>query len=100
LPEPIFTPATKALEGHDQNISREYLAELIGEPNAAELERLTLALYRRAADHMDARGLILADTKFEFGLIKGKIHLIDEALTPDSSRVWEKATWRPGTAPE
>lgn len=100
LPQPIFTPATKAAEGHDQNISRAELAAAIGAPLAAELEKLTLALYKRASAHMDARGLILADTKFEFGRIDGKLTIIDEILTPDSSRVWEKSAWAPGKVPD
>ena len=101
LPQPIFTPATKAPDGeHDQNITRDDLQQIAGAPNAAELERLTLAIYDRAAEHIAGKGLILADTKFEFGMINGKLHLIDEALTPDSSRVWEASTWKPGQTPE
>jgi phosphoribosylaminoimidazole-succinocarboxamide synthase len=100
LPEPIFTPATKADEGHDENISREQLAKLIGQDLAKELERLTLNVFGRASQHLEARGLILADTKFEFGYINGKLCLIDEILTPDSSRVWEKKDWKPGRAPD
>ncbi len=100
LPEPIFTPATKADEGHDENISREQLAKLIGQDLAKELERLTLTVFGRASRHLEARGLILADTKFEFGFIDGELRLIDEILTPDSSRVWEKKDWKPGKAPD
>lgn len=100
LPEPIFTPATKADEGHDENISREKLAELIGTDLAKELERLTLAVFAKAAEHLGKRGLILADTKFEFGFIDGKLCLIDEILTPDSSRVWERKDWAPGKTPD
>jgi len=100
LPEPIFTPATKALEGHDQNITREELAQTAGAPVAADLEKLTLAIYDLASKHMDSRGLILADTKLEFGFIGGKLSLIDEILTPDSSRVWEKSAWAPGKVPD
>ncbi|MBI4423743.1 MAG: phosphoribosylaminoimidazolesuccinocarboxamide synthase, partial [Elusimicrobia bacterium] len=88
LPEPIFTPSTKAEKGHDENIDRERLAALVGRDAAAEVERASLALYRFAAEHAQARGLILADTKFEFGLEGGRLILIDEALTPDSSRFW------------
>src|SRR5262249_27535482 len=80
LPQVIFTPATKADEGHDENISREQLAKLIGQDLAQELERLTLAVFKRASEHLASRGLILADTKFEFGHIDGKLHLIDEIL--------------------
>jgi len=100
LPQPIFTPATKAPEGHDQNISRAELARMLGAETAAELERLTLLIFGLAGAHMSARGLILADTKLEFGYIDGKIHLIDEILTPDSSRVWEASAWKPGSAPD
>jgi phosphoribosylaminoimidazole-succinocarboxamide synthase len=100
LPQPIFTPATKADEGHDENISREQLAELIGRDLAKELERLTLTVFGRAAQHLEERGLILADTKFEFGFIDGELRLIDEILTPDSSRVWEKKDWKPGRTPD
>ena len=100
LPEPIFTPATKADEGHDENISREQLAKMIGADLAKELERLTLAVFAKASDHLAKRGLILADTKFEFGYIDGELRLIDEMLTPDSSRVWEKKDWKPGKTPD
>jgi phosphoribosylaminoimidazole-succinocarboxamide synthase len=100
LLEPIFTPATKADEGHDENISREQLAKLIGRDLAKELERLTLTVFGRASQHLEERGLILADTKFEFGVIDGELRLIDEILTPDSSRVWEKKDWKPGKTPD
>jgi phosphoribosylaminoimidazole-succinocarboxamide synthase len=100
LPEPIFTPATKADEGHDENISREQLAQLIGADLAKELEKLTLAVFAKASEHLASRGLILADTKFEFGFIDGELRLIDEILTPDSSRVWEKKDWKPGKTPD
>lgn len=100
LPTPIFTPATKADEGHDENITREQLAHMVGDELARELERLTLAVFKRASEHLAARGLILADTKFEFGFIDGKIRLIDEILTPDSSRVWVAADWKPGRTPD
>ncbi len=100
LPEPIFTPATKADEGHDENISRERLAELVGRDLAKELERLTLNVFGRASRRLEERGLLLADTKFEFGFIDGKLCLIDEMLTPDSSRVWEKKGWAPGQTPD
>ena len=100
LPTPIFTPATKADEGHDENISRERLAEMIGPELAKTLEELTLRVFAMASEHLAKRGLLLADTKFEFGYINGKLHLIDEILTPDSSRVWEKKDWKPGKTPD
>ncbi len=99
LPEPVFTPATKAEGGeHDENISFEATAKRIGAANAAELRRLTLELYRRAAAHAEQRGLILADTKFEFGRTAEGIVLADEVLTPDSSRFWDGGQWKPGGA--
>ena len=100
LPETIFTPATKADEGHDENITREQLASQVGSELSSQLEKLTLSVFKKAADHLDKRGLILADTKFEFGYINGEIRLIDEILTPDSSRVWEKSDWHPGKTPD
>jgi len=99
LAEPIFTPATKAESGHDQNISRAQLAGMIGTELARELERLTLALYRFAHDYAASKGLLLADTKFEFGMHDGRITLIDEVLTPDSSRYWDAAAYKPGSSP-
>ncbi|MBI4874677.1 MAG: phosphoribosylaminoimidazolesuccinocarboxamide synthase [Acidobacteria bacterium] len=96
LPEPIFTPATKAQSGHDENVSFERAAELIGEDLAAQLRDRTLAIYRRAAGYAAERGVILADTKFEFGFIDGTLVLADEVLTPDSSRFWPAETYRPG----
>ena len=97
LPEPLFTPATKSEGGaHDENISYEEIAALVGPDNAAELRRLTLAIYNKAAGHAESRGLILADTKFEFGRVGGTIILADEVLTPDSSRFWDAAQWKPG----
>ncbi len=99
LPEPIFTPATKSEGGsHDENISFERAEMAVGAAEAAELRRLTLAIYGRAAAHAESCGLILADTKFEFGRIAGEIILADEVLTPDSSRFWDKALWHPGGA--
>jgi phosphoribosylaminoimidazole-succinocarboxamide synthase len=99
LPEAIFTPATKSQDGaHDENIAFEGVERAVGVADAAELKRLTLALYGRAAAHAEARGLILADTKFEFGRTAGGIILGDEVLTPDSSRFWEAAKWKPGGA--
>jgi len=99
LAEPIFTPATKAASGHDENISRAQLANALGAELARQLEDVTLALYRHAHAYALLRGLILADTKFEFGMLDGGLVLIDEALTPDSSRYWDEATYRPGGAP-
>lgn len=96
LPEPIFTPATKATEGHDLNIGFAAVADSIGRDLATQGRDLTLKLYRNAAEHAASKGLILADTKFEFGLVEGRLTWIDEALTPDSSRYWEAKTWRPG----
>jgi phosphoribosylaminoimidazole-succinocarboxamide synthase len=97
LPEPIFTPSTKAEVGHDQNITRDELAALVGAPLASELAERSLALYRAGAERAAAVGLILADTKFEFGWIDGRVALIDELLTPDSSRFWEASLHRPGS---
>ena len=99
LDDPIFTPATKAITGHDENISRAQLAAALGRELAEQLEDVTIALYRHAHAYALGQGLILADTKFEFGLLDGKLVLIDEALTPDSSRYWDAATYRPGEAP-
>ena len=99
LPEPIFTPATKAEAGHDENVSFEVMAAAVGEETARELRRLTLELYRRGAEHAAECGLILADTKFEFGWRDGRLVLIDEALTPDSSRYWPADRWQPGQEP-
>jgi phosphoribosylaminoimidazole-succinocarboxamide synthase len=99
LPEPLFTPATKSQDGaHDENISFEEIASRIGAAEAAELRRLTLAIYAKAAAHAESCGLILADTKFEFGRIAEGIILADEVLTPDSSRFWDAAAWKPGGA--
>lgn len=96
LPQPIFTPATKAQTGHDENISFERIAEMIGAELAARLRDLTLAIYQKAAAYAETRGIILADTKFEFGFVDGELVLADEVLTPDSSRFWPKETYRPG----
>ena len=99
LPEPVFTPATKSQDGqHDENISFAQTVALLGEADASELRRLTLALYKKAHEHAASRGLILADTKFEFGRTADGIILADEVLTPDSSRFWEGAEWKPGGA--
>ena len=95
LPEPIFTPATKAAEGHDENISLERAGELVGEGLARRLEELTLTLYEFAAGIALERGIIVADTKFEFGFADGELILVDEVLTPDSSRFWPADRYRP-----
>jgi phosphoribosylaminoimidazole-succinocarboxamide synthase len=102
LPEPIFTPATKAEAGHhDENISFERMAGLVGEARAREVRDTAVSLYKAAAEYALARGIIIADTKFEFGVdAAGKLHLIDEALTPDSSRFWPLSTWKEGESPE
>jgi phosphoribosylaminoimidazole-succinocarboxamide synthase len=99
LPEPVFTPATKSTDGaHDENISYETVEGLVGADEAAELRRLTLAIYRRAATHAESCGMILADTKFEFGKTAEGVILADEVLTPDSSRFWDGKAWKPGGA--
>jgi len=100
LPEAIFTPATKAVEGHDENIGFDEAAELVGSEKAARLRELTLNIYERAAQHGLARGLILADTKLEFGMLDGEIVLGDEVLTPDSSRYWPLDLYQPGRGQE
>ena len=99
LPEPIFTPATKAVSGHDENIPFERAADIIGKPRAEQVRSITLEIYRRASAHAEPRGILLADTKFEFGLLdNNKLIWIDEALTPDSSRFWPTAQYSPGGA--
>ena len=99
LPEPVFTPATKSQDGaHDENISFAETEKLLGNADAAELRRLTLVLYGKAHKHAASCGLILADTKFEFGRTQEGIILADEVLTPDSSRFWEASAWKPGGA--
>jgi len=98
LPEPIFTPATKAVSGHDENISFEQAAALIGKDLVERIRDISLDIYVRAAKHAEPRGIILADTKFEFGLLNGQLLWIDEALTPDSSRFWSAALYSPGGA--
>jgi phosphoribosylaminoimidazole-succinocarboxamide synthase len=101
LPEPIYTPATKAAVGeHDENVDFDFTAELVGPELAAQVRQTALSLYNTAATHALERGIIIADTKFEFGLDdEGELHLIDEALTPDSSRFWPADTYRPGISP-
>jgi phosphoribosylaminoimidazole-succinocarboxamide synthase len=98
LPEPIFTPSTKATTGHDENISFDETVARIGLPLAEKLRDTSLTLYRRAAEHAAARGIIIADTKFEFGLLGQELIWIDEALTPDSSRFWPSDEYVPGKA--
>jgi phosphoribosylaminoimidazole-succinocarboxamide synthase len=97
LPEPLFTPSTKALEGHDQNINRAQAEELVGNERYEEVERASLELYRFASEHAAARGILIADTKFELGIDPdGKLVLADEAFTPDSSRFWPADEYEPG----
>ena len=98
LPEPIFTPATKAQTGHDENVSFEHVVSLIGEDLAKQLRDLTLAIYTKAAKYAETRGIIIADTKFEFGFVDGQLVLGDEVLTPDSSRFWPADLYKPGGA--
>jgi phosphoribosylaminoimidazole-succinocarboxamide synthase len=99
LPEPVFTPSTKADTGHDENISFAAAARLIGEALAAKVRDVSLELYRRGAEWARQRGIIIADTKFELGLVDGELVLCDEVLTPDSSRFWPTDAWEPGTTP-
>ena len=96
LPEPIFTPATKAETGHDENISFEQAIQLVGENTASKVKKLSLEIYGRAREHARAKGIIIADTKFEFGYLNGELLLIDEVLTPDSSRFWPAESYEPG----
>jgi phosphoribosylaminoimidazole-succinocarboxamide synthase len=97
LPEPIFTPATKAVSGHDENISFEQAASLVGKELAEHVRSVSLEIYRRAAAYAEPRGILVADTKFEFGLLEGtELIWIDEALTPDSSRFWPADRYKPG----
>ena len=96
LPAPIFTPSTKAAAGHDENISFEQVTSMIGEELARQVRAVSIDLYQRAAAYAAPRGIILADTKFEFGLLDGELIWIDEAFTPDSSRFWPKAQYHPG----
>ena len=99
LPEPIFTPSTKAEVGHDENISRQQLAEMVGAELGDHLEERSIALYNEGARRAESVGLILADTKFEFGWIDGELAVIDEVLTPDSSRFWDGERYAPGSSP-
>jgi phosphoribosylaminoimidazole-succinocarboxamide synthase len=97
--EPLFTPATKAESGHDENIDFATLASIVGRDVAEQVRDLSIRIYEAGRDHARSRGIILADTKFEFGFIDGRIALIDEVLTPDSSRFWDAETWQVGTSP-
>lgn len=99
LAQAVFTPATKAESGHDQNVTRATMADALGEELTGRLEALTLRLFAWGHDHAASRDLLLADTKFEFGQVGGDLLLIDEMLTPDSSRYWERSAWTPGTEP-
>ncbi|MBJ7306313.1 MAG: phosphoribosylaminoimidazolesuccinocarboxamide synthase [Acidimicrobiia bacterium] len=99
LPEPVFTPSTKAAEGHDENISFEASVELIGADLAERARSVSLELYTKGAEWAAARGILMADTKFELGLIDGELVLCDEVLTPDSSRFWAAESWKPGSTP-
>jgi phosphoribosylaminoimidazole-succinocarboxamide synthase len=99
LPEPLFTPATKAESGHDENITFAEMTGRVGRDVAERARAASLALYARASAHAEARGIILADTKFEFGLVDGRLLWIDEALTPDSSRFWPQEAWTAGSSP-
>jgi phosphoribosylaminoimidazole-succinocarboxamide synthase len=99
LPEPIFTPSTKATAGHDENITQEHAAALVGADVAREIREVSLNIYRGAAEYALGRGIIIADTKFEFGLFDGKLMWIDEALTPDSSRFWSVVEYKVGMSP-
>jgi phosphoribosylaminoimidazole-succinocarboxamide synthase len=96
LPHAIFTPSTKAEKGHDENISEEQAGKIIGQDNVRRLKELTLMLYTRGVDYASTRGIIICDTKFEFGTIHGKIAIVDEMLTPDSSRFWPADKYSPG----
>ena len=99
LPEPLFTPSTKATEGHDENISYEDAVDLVGKETAEQARDICVEAYRRAAAAAEGHGIIVADTKFELGFIDGRLALCDEILTPDSSRFWPADEWRPGTNP-
>jgi phosphoribosylaminoimidazole-succinocarboxamide synthase len=100
LPQPIFTPATKAVTGHDENISFDHMGKIVGAETASHLRDLTLRIYNKAASYARQRGIIIADTKFEFGRTAKGITLADEVLTPDSSRFWPADKYQPGQAQE
>jgi len=99
LPEPIFTPTTKAEQGHDVDLTREQCCEICSTELAARIEEISLSIYQAASEHAAQHGLLLADTKFEFGMTDGELLLIDELLTPDSSRYWDAGQWEPGKPP-
>ena len=99
LPEPVFTPSTKAVEGHDENISFEQAVELVGEALASAAREISIAAYRHGAELARERGIVIADTKFELGLVEGELTICDEILTPDSSRFWPADQWKPGATP-
>lgn len=99
LPEPLFTPSTKATVGHDVNLSEDEARELVGSDLFERVESVCLAAYSRAAEWSESRGIILADTKFELGFVDGELTLCDEVLTPDSSRFWPAESWKPGATP-
>jgi len=99
LPEPIFTPATKADEGHDENIDMQRCAQILGDEIANQAKQLSLGIYSKGRDHAAQHGIIVADTKFEFGTVDGKLLLIDECLTPDSSRFWPQGQYAVGKSP-
>lgn len=96
LPEVIFTPSTKAEEGHDQNINQKYVEDLVGVELASRLKEISIAIYKLASDYALGKGIIIADTKFEFGIYQGQLIIIDEVLTPDSSRFWPLSDYQPG----
>jgi phosphoribosylaminoimidazole-succinocarboxamide synthase len=99
LPEPIFTPATKAQSGHDENITEDEMAKMVGEEITKNIRRIAIELYQQASKYALSRGIIIADTKFEFGLHQGKLILIDEVFTPDSSRFWSAKDYQVGISP-
>jgi phosphoribosylaminoimidazole-succinocarboxamide synthase len=98
LPEAIFTPAAKESSGHDINVNQKLVEKALGKDTTQKLKKASLALYKKASSYAESKGIIIADTKFEFGIYNGRIILIDEALTPDSSRFWSKDKYRPGGA--
>ena len=98
LPEVIFTPSTKAQQGHDQNINQKYVEDLVGTDLASRLKKISIDIYKQASDYALGKGIIIADTKFEFGLYQGQLIIIDELLTPDSSRFWPLSEYRAGLA--
>ena len=100
LPEPVFTPTSKADQGHDENVTFEEMSRSLGAPRAEEIRAKSLAIYKYAADYSAGKGILLADTKFEFGVLNGELIFIDEALTPDSSRFWDAKAYKPGSSPE